>query len=114
MRILHDVRFAIVIILSTSTVQVFVNPKFKFAIWIGNNIWLMKITILTLFPNLALNKLTNFLDLSTCEGENFCQSSTEPIYNYLGAAIPIYFNYRHTFLPTTIIMSVQLIYLATC
>ena len=50
MRILHDVRFAIVIILSTSTGQALVNPKFKFAMWIGNNIWFMKITILTLFP----------------------------------------------------------------
>jgi len=30
--------------------QALVNPKFKFAIWIGNNIWFMKITILTLFP----------------------------------------------------------------
>ena len=47
---LHDVRFAIVIILSTSTGQALVNPKFKFAMWIGNNIWFMKITILTLFP----------------------------------------------------------------
>ena len=47
---LHDVRFAIVIILSTSTGQALVNLKFKLAMWIGNNIWFMKITILTLFP----------------------------------------------------------------
>jgi hypothetical protein len=45
---LHDVRFAIVIILSTSTGQALVNPKFRFAMWIGNNIWFKKIIILTL------------------------------------------------------------------
>jgi hypothetical protein len=27
---------------------------------------------LNIVQNLALNKLTSFLDLSTCEGENFC------------------------------------------
>ena len=53
MRILYDVRFAIVIILSTSIVQAFVSPKLKFTLWIGNNIWFMIIIILILLPKFA-------------------------------------------------------------